>query len=250
MIKGLLVVLFLATAFVFGGIAFAQNEADFPNIAKGNRVIRGIEEGARALEAQQDVGSRRVSAEQFWQENLPTSSTILVAKNQYGDEVGMLPPVNSLPSVSLPAMPVDAVRPPRPVAPQAPSAARQPPAPPVPASPQAPKPPAETAAKVAVAPKDYPRGEVVSDQAKKLYLKGQLVGEIRARKGRLKGELVNVDQNALHIDIRPGNYLSRIAIPVDRGLYKIAFATGKGWVFLPEKTNKVPAGCESVQIGD
>lgn len=220
MTKRLLVVLvIMATAFVAGGTASAQS----------NNLKR----------AQAELAAE---SEQY----LP----MVVTKNQYGDSVGILPLISPLPSVSLPAMPVDAVRPPRPVAPQAPSAARQPQAPPAPASPQAPKPPVETAAKASASPKNYPRGEVVTDQAKKLYLAGQPVGEIRALRGRLKGELVNVDYNNLHIDIRPGNYLSRIAIPVDRGLYKIAFATGKGWVFLPEKTNKIPAGCKSVQIGD
>lgn len=175
----------------------------------------------------------------------------LVVKNQYGNAVGMLPPVSSLPSVSLPAMPVDAVRPSRPAAPQSPPAARQPPAPPAPASPQAPKPPTETVAKVSnSSPRNYPKGEVANDQSKRLYLAGQPVGEVRVLKGRLKGELVNVDQNNLHIHIWPGSYLSKIAIPVDRGQYKIAYATGKGWVILPEKTNRIPAGCESVRIGD
>ncbi len=91
---------------------------------------------------------------------------------------------------------------------------------------------------------------MVGDVAKRLYLAGQPVGEIRARKGRLAGELVNVDQNNLYIHIWPGNYFSRIAIPVGRRQYKIAHATGKGWVISPEKTNKIPAGCEPVRIGD
>jgi hypothetical protein len=209
----------MATAFVVGGTASAQS----------NNLKR----------AQAELAAE---SEQY----LP----MVVAKNQYGDSVGILPLVSPLPSVSLPAMPVDAVRPPRPVAPQAPSAARQPQAPPAPASPQAPKPPVETAAKASAPPKNYPRGEVLNDQVKRLYLAGRPVGEIRARKGRLSGEIVDVKYDKLQIDIWPGNYFSRIALPVDRGQYKIAFATGKGWVFLPEKTNKVPAGCESVQIGD
>lgn len=173
----------------------------------------------------------------------------LVGTNQYGNAVGMLPPVSSLPSVNLPAVPIDGVRPQRPAAPQAPPVAKRPQAPPAPASPQAPKPPAKTAAKASAPPRNYPRGEAVNDQAKRLYIAGQPIGEIRVRKGRLKGELVNVDQNNLHIHIWPGPN-QRIAIPVDRGQYQIAYATGKGWEILPQKTSKIPAGCEPVRIGD
>jgi hypothetical protein len=144
---------------------------------------------------------------------------IVVVRNSYGHEIGMLSPVR-------------------------PPVAKRPPAPP------APKPPAESARRAAVPPKDYPKGEVIGDQTKRLYLAGRPVGEIRAKKIRLGGELVNVDQVKLDIHIWPGNYLSKIAIPVDRGQYQVAYATGKGWVISPEKKSRIPAGYKPVQIGD
>lgn len=229
----LLVSLAMVAAFIFGGgNALAQSARDFPFQAQAKVQIDVIHARARVLESRANV------------ERCRPIPNFLVGTDQFGNAIGMLPTVGSLPSVNLPAMPADGVRPQRPAVPPAPPTARRPQVQSVPHQPQVPKAPE------ANEPRNYPRGEVVSDLAKRLYLDGQPVGEIRARKGRLKGELVNVDQNALHIDIWPGNYLSRIAVPVDRGQYKIAYATGKGWVFLPEKTNKIPAGCKPVQIGD
>jgi hypothetical protein len=226
-----LLVIFLAAFLMFGGRAIAQSD--------GTRSGYLLQLSAEAQNLPPDQQVAHVKRGMGW-----SDPPLVVFPNHEGQQVAMLLPV--------PGLPMDGnrpVRPSRPAAPQAPLSAIRPLAPPAPASPQVPTPPVETAAKAPPPSRNYPRGEVVDDQAKRLYLAGQPVGEVRVLKGQLKGELVNVDQNNLHIHIWPGA-LSKVAIPVDGGKYKIAFATGKGWQFVPETTKKIPAGYTALRIGD
>lgn len=268
MLKKILFFVFLVAAlFVFFGKAavageFVGGEKRAWTDAERTVMIAGLgpEDTIRAQLGESPAAEARVYASLT--KPTPQPGRTIVIQNPEGQSVAMLPSLpsaGSLPAIpsasmpSVPAMPTDGVRPQRPVTPKAPPAVARPQAPSAPAVPRAPQasqaPPAETA-KTITPQRDYPKGKVIGDQAKRLYLKGQPIGEIRVLKGRLKGELVNVDQNILRIHIWPGNYISRMAIPVDRGQYNIAYATGKGWVISPEKTSKIPAGCEPVRIGD
>lgn len=234
--KRLLVVLvMLATAFVFGGIAFAQNEADFPNIAKGNRVIREIEEGARAQEAQQDVGSRRVSAEQFWPGSAVVHANMAplpaLPVPPVMTEQGMVQATNPRPLDSFPVARREPIENPQQVAKPIPAIKA---------------PPVVTEKGKVETPSPRPTQDfpVAKPQQQRP------VAEIKRTKGQLDGKAVVVNQENIHVNVMlsASNNLGRkVAIEVKPGEYVLGTGTLQGWDFQPQKTKKVPNGYEVIR---